>query len=420
MNVLLVDDQQAIVDSLKQNIHWDEIPVKKVYTASSAKEAKMILRNFAVDVLITDIEMPEEDGISLFRWAREHMPNLEGVFLTSHADFEYVREAIHMGGFDYILQPVRNSDVEDVLKRLLGKLNKSKHISYLESAKELIYDQRNTILDGLMLKVSQGRKDEANQLFENFPALLGNGLNDAVIRPILVQVVRWKGISDIWNDKLMRFMLCNVMEELFEIANPSVAISGLERNTYWILLTLEKGTIDEDFYRHRLDDFSKFVEANMEIKIAIYPWGEPTTRFWDMYEQLNAAMADNTHRHSGVFWKQGEAPGKPVTDEIEQAKRYISNHINRKVTRQEVAAHVHLNESYFSRLFHQQTGLTFKDYIMYEKMERAKELLRESKLSVSIVASKVGSDNFSHFCKMFKKITNHTPQEYRRRHEASR
>ena len=54
MNVLIVDDQQAVIDSLKKEVRWDRIPVEKVYTALSAREARMALRNFDVDVLLTD------------------------------------------------------------------------------------------------------------------------------------------------------------------------------------------------------------------------------------------------------------------------------------------------------------------------------------------------------------------------------
>ena len=71
MNVLLVDDQKEITESLKNGIHWDSIPVEQVYTACSAREARLVLVNFPIDVLISDIEMPEEDGLSLCAWAKE-------------------------------------------------------------------------------------------------------------------------------------------------------------------------------------------------------------------------------------------------------------------------------------------------------------------------------------------------------------
>ncbi len=99
------------------------------------------------------------------------------------------------------------------------------------------------------------------------------------------------------------------------------------------------------------------------------------------------------------------------------AIRFVKKNLNKNISRTEVAEHVHLNEEYFSRLFRQQTGATFKDFVLSEKMNEAKTLLAHSRLSIGIIASKIGYDNFSHFSKMFKKMTNLTPQEYRKEYQ---
>ena len=104
-------------------------------------------------------------------------------------------------------------------------------------------------------------------------------------------------------------------------------------------------------------------------------------------------------------------------DIVRRAKTYIAHNLSRNVTRADVAAEVHLNEEYFSRLFSRQTGFTFKDYLLGEKMREARKLLETSSLPVSIVASKVGYDNFSHFSQIFKKLVGESPQEYRRNHK---
>ena len=138
MNVLLVDDQKAIVESLKKGIHWENLPVRQVYTACSAKEAKLVLRNFEVDVLVSDIEMPEENGLSLCRWAKEQFQEIECIFLTSHADFAYAKEAIAMGGFDYVLQPVKYREVEAVLLKAWDKISSRKKLRRLENTRKLV------------------------------------------------------------------------------------------------------------------------------------------------------------------------------------------------------------------------------------------------------------------------------------------
>ena len=418
MNVLLVDDQRAITESLKKNIRWEVVPVKRVFTASSAKEAKMVLRNFPVDVLVTDIEMPEEDGLALFQWAKENLPDIEGLFLTSHADFEYARKAMHMGGFDYILQPVRPGDVEEALLTIYETIKNKKEMKRLESEWEKVQEQKNNILDGLLLKVKLDKKDAANRLYESFPDIFRMNPAHSIIYPILVHIVRWKSAQQIWEEKLLRLVFSNVMEELFETAAGNVAVSSLSEERYWILLAVEKGRIDSSFYHHRIEEFYNFIEENMDFQIAVYPAGETTGRdFIGLYESLSRRAGQNRRRSGGVIWEDTEQTGSGADgedDAVELAKKYIAKSLNKNISRKSVAEQVHLNEEYFSRLFRQQTGLTFKDYVLTEKMNAAKKLLRNSKLSISIIASKVGYDNFSHFSKMFKKLTNQTPQEYRK------
>ncbi|MDL2232980.1 helix-turn-helix domain-containing protein [Ruminococcaceae bacterium OttesenSCG-928-L11] len=419
MNVLLVDDQRAIVESLKKGIRWETIPVEKVYTACSAREAKMVLRNFEVDVLVTDIEMPEEDGLSLFRWTKEAVPDVEGVFLTSHADFNYAQNAIHMGGFDYILQPVKYTDVEDVLRKVWEKIKDRDKIRRLENTKRLVQEQKNHILDGLIHKVNLGKEEAANQLFRSFPELFQMESEELVAYPILVEVLRWKGEKRNWDEKLVRLVFCNVIEELFEAAKGNVAASAFREDRYCILLVVEKGRADTAFYRQGIEEFYQFVESNMDFQVGVYPAGETSDEnFTDIFVSLNRRADENTGRKNSIFWKDSERGDRAKEEDvISLAKAYIRRNVSKNIARGDVADHVHLNEEYFSKLFRQQTGYTFKDYVMMEKMNAAKALLKESRLSISIIASKVGYDNFSHFSKMFKKLTNQTPQEYRKENQ---
>ena len=58
MNVLVVDDQKQVVDSICAGLKWDKLGVQHVYGAYSAKEAKKIIQTFEIDILLSDIEMP--------------------------------------------------------------------------------------------------------------------------------------------------------------------------------------------------------------------------------------------------------------------------------------------------------------------------------------------------------------------------
>ena len=132
-------------------------------------------------------------------------------------------------------------------------------------------------------------------------------------------------------------------------------------------------------------------------------------------------MADLNREHKSVIcWDSQESDERleeKEEDPVEKAIAYVKKNLSKNISRTEVSREVYLNEEYFSKLFRQKTGATFRDYVLMEKMKEAQKLLRQSKFSVGIIASKVGYDNFSHFCKMFRKITNQTPQEYRKEHQ---
>lgn len=419
MNVLMVDDQKAVVDSLKKGICWEKLEVGQVFTTCSAKEAKLILRNFPVDVLVTDIEMPEEDGLSLGRWAKEEFPLLECIFLTSHAEFAYAKEAIRMGGFDYILQPARYEDVEHAIAKAIVKVEEQLKMAKVMKNQKVVMKQRNALLEMAFSKLGQEKYEEADQMVLSARQMLEAEYRDAFFFPMLIRLERWNKITNMWEKNLVEMALGNVIEELFAPQKGQACISALIENRYWIILIMEQGDRIEDLIRENVELFFHFVNSNLDFKISVYP-GEMQEKFHLTYQKL-CKMADQNSEHKAfICW---EASGEDTDvaekgeDPIEKAVAYVKRNLSKNISRTEVAREVYLNEEYFSRLFRQRTGATFKDYVLMEKMQEAKKLLRQSKFSVGIIASKVGYDNFSHFSKMFKKITDQTPQEYRKEHQ---
>jgi len=212
-----------------------------------------------------------------------------------------------------------------------------------------------------------------------------------------------------------------VMEELFREEDGKAGVSCLRENRYWVFLILEKEKAGEELVRQKIMAFYQFIDSNMDFSIAVYP-SDPLFEqdFVKAFNRLGQRADNNKDRQRGIYWEDiPDEIRETEEDPIEKSIQYIKQNLNKNISRTDVAGYVHLNEEYFSRLFKQETGATFKDYILMEKMKAAQKLLEKSRLSVSIIASKVGYDNFSHFSKMFKKVTNQTPQEYRKEKQKS-
>lgn len=105
MNILIVNDIQLEAVTLQKTLHWEEMGVSKAFTAFSADEAKEIIQKEEIDILLSDIEMPGDNGIALIRWIQEQHYDIDVILLTCHADFAYARDGLTLGCQDYILMP---------------------------------------------------------------------------------------------------------------------------------------------------------------------------------------------------------------------------------------------------------------------------------------------------------------------------
>lgn len=98
---------------------------------------------------------------------------------------------------------------------------------------------------------------------------------------------------------------------------------------------------------------------------------------------------------------------------IEQSKRFIRDNLKGKIKLEQIAASVHLSESYFTVMFKKYTGVTVRDYILECKLQKAKELLLGDEMTVSEVADWLGYGDYRSFSRAFKRFSGFSPTEYR-------
>ncbi len=100
-------------------------------------------------------------------------------------------------------------------------------------------------------------------------------------------------------------------------------------------------------------------------------------------------------------------------DIIYKAIDYINNNFTKKITLDDVAGAVYLSPAYFSKVFKEQTGSSFTQYLNRLRIEESKTLLRNSSIPLVDIAGMVGYEDQSYFSKVFKKVTGSTPGRYR-------
>ena len=123
MNILIIDDEPLILNTVYSHIRKMELPVDIIDMAGSAEDARIKMEKVYYDIFLCDIVMPVEDGISFAKWVLERYPDCKFIFLTAHVDFEYMKEAISLRSFDYVLQPAGKEELQSVLERAMMQIS---------------------------------------------------------------------------------------------------------------------------------------------------------------------------------------------------------------------------------------------------------------------------------------------------------
>lgn len=117
-NILIADDEQSYRQLLNLVFESDGHSVR---TANNGREALELLKEEMADVIITDVRMPDMDGIELLRAAREHLPEIGVVLMTAFASVETAREAFKLGADDFIQKPFDVEELKLIVRKTLEK-----------------------------------------------------------------------------------------------------------------------------------------------------------------------------------------------------------------------------------------------------------------------------------------------------------
>lgn len=115
-HILLVDDEPLVRHSLREFLTLQGYVVN---VASNGKEALHLLKDYTADIVITDIKMPEMDGVHLLRQIKADYPNTPVILITSYGSIESAVEAMREGAYDYITKPIVDNEIKIIIERLI-------------------------------------------------------------------------------------------------------------------------------------------------------------------------------------------------------------------------------------------------------------------------------------------------------------
>lgn len=189
--ILIVDDERIVLNGIRMMIEEEmgfDFPME-VVIASNVPQAISVLDSFSPDLILTDIRMPVLNGFELIRHVRNENLSASIVILTSHADFKYAQQAIRFNVSDFILKPIDQQELKEIIERVWQEKQKCEQVR-LQTA---ILDIRNMMFYDLTVQELLSEPEVIELLFPHMY--------------YSVVVVEMWGAGDIYTETLKEILL---------------------------------------------------------------------------------------------------------------------------------------------------------------------------------------------------------------------
>ena len=220
MNILLVDDDKLFIRKTVEGIDWENIGIHQIFTAGNMDEACRVLETFRVDIVVTDVEMPQGSGLELLEWIAEKKYQVESIVISGYAHFAYAQKAMEFGSRKYILKPVSSKE----LMIVIGEIVREKQEKLAEEKKRSEHVLPKILGDG---------KDEQDFLDEMKKT--GEACREDIFQIVLLRILSEEK-EEYTERKLLSYAVQNIVREFFEESELDLKIVGQDSGGEWLFL----------------------------------------------------------------------------------------------------------------------------------------------------------------------------------------
>lgn len=236
MRILIVDDDIPTVEVVQSSIPWQALGIDQVLTAYDFAEAQNKIRQTDPDIVLCDIEMPKGSGLDLLKWLREENRSSEFIFLTCHANFDYAKTAIQYGAADYITKPFNIAETENVLRRVVTRMQYQSQQLLAQQAGEAWEDERQLAQAGFFHQLLfEGTQMDSSALQKRFDSL---GISYRADSPcyLVLAAIPANQVAPEWKPELFGYGFRNLAAELMGNLDQTRAFVYFHYDTHYCVL----------------------------------------------------------------------------------------------------------------------------------------------------------------------------------------
>lgn len=356
--VVIIDDEPWTRGVIMKLVHWNRLGLEAIGEAADGEAGLELIRRVSPDIVITDVRMPRINGIELVKTLRTEGFRIPILIISGYDDFSYVRSALQLDVTDYLLKPIKGTELNQQLERCVKELEQdSLHIYPTITTAGFFVDGWENIFSDirqkLMIALHAGNYSSVDQSFDRLYAEVCHHEGEQPHIAIMIGIY---------------YSLLLTLQQYIETI-------GVSRNEIFGSNT-PSFVFGHDNTLQQTIDFIKELYTN-------------TLR---QSEKLH-------HQHSRI--------------DIETVSKYLQDNYTRGVTLEQTADIFHVTKEYLSKTFKLHCGEGFSEYVTALRMKRAHELITEHQVPLKEVAYMVGYLDLAHFYKTFKKFFGKTPGDVR-------
>jgi two-component system response regulator YesN len=148
---LVVEDEHLIRQNIIKKISTLSVPLELVGEASNGANAITLIEQLYPSLVITDIKMPQSDGLELIKYIHQNHPHIKTMILSGYSDFKYAQTALKYGVNDFLLKPIKSEELNAALQNIL-----------------IILDSENKQISSFSVDAHNLKPQDLSQLLESY------------------------------------------------------------------------------------------------------------------------------------------------------------------------------------------------------------------------------------------------------------
>lgn len=441
--LLIADDEALEREGIEWIVNRMMPDTFEIIHAENGRIAIQKAEQYHPHIVMMDVRMPGIQGLEALREIKARSPQVKMVLVTAYEQFEYAKEALSLGVKEYLVKPARREQIVSLLQRLLDEISEEQNKRDKELELRDKFFQLMPLVEAeiaLDFMSEQINEFEINQLAElsgiaiekgcgivlAVPEIAGKKQLYSVIKNLAQDIIKDQYgyvVSSMVHNHMVIFFLgeTQLADQVIEEEAWRVGTKLTEelRSQHQTIISAGIGSVHTGIEGIRRSYYEAVFASTYENR-----WGS-LHRFKDLNvagdhslpngsEQLSPGASTSLSSYVRFAIQQiREEREQRTSNMIDKATAYIRERFHEDISLEDAADHVHLNPYYFSKVFKQQTGETFIDYVTRLRIEKAKALMAKQELSLKEVCYQVGYNDPNYFSRVFKKVTGMTPTEYR-------